>query len=480
MYRPAMAQQPYSSKRPSKGPRSKGPESRGKPPFDKSSSRKGRDEPPAPPPIPGLATRQAALDLLGLIRKGFTLEDALDRGRSFNELMGADRGFARALVSAVLRRQGAIDEIIGQFVDRPLGKKGSKAQEILRLMAAQLLILKTPDHAAVSTAVALAQSYREVAGYASLVNAVGRKLTKIEAGKIEALPARIDTPGWMWRSWEKAYGPVVARRIAAAHYDEPPLDLTPRENDGAAALATELKGDVILGASVRLTDAPPVEEIAGFKEGRWWVQNAAAALPVRLFGDFNGMKVYDLCAAPGGKTMQLAALGGDVTAVDINGPRLKRVQDNLGRVGLKAQTVKEDLKEWKPVGKADCVLLDAPCTATGTIRRHPDILRFKTQDDLEALVAVQAALIDQALAAIRPGGVFVYVTCSLQAEECGVQIDNAIRRHGGLERKPILADEIGGLEEAITKDGDMRVFPFMLGDKGGLDGIFASRLVKRN
>ena len=178
--------------------------------------------------------------------------------------------------------------------------------------------------------------------------------------------------------------------------------------------------------------------------------------------------------------MQLAALGAEVTAVDISGPRLKRVQDNLGRVGLSAQTVKEDLREWTPPGKADAILLDAPCTATGTIRRHPDILWSKTEDDLTALVKVQADLIDQAVAALNPGGVFVYVTCSLQPEECAAQIDKALARHSDLARKPITAGEIGDLDEAITKDGDMRIFPYMLGEQGGLDGIFAARLVKAN
>jgi 16S rRNA (cytosine967-C5)-methyltransferase len=431
----------------------------------------------APEP-PGLAPRRAALDILTLVGGGRTLDDALADCRSFNALEGPDRGLAHALAATVLRRRGSIDQLVGLYIDKPLPKRSQRATEILRLAAAQSLFLKTPDHAVVSTAVSLCQEYRETANYAGLVNAVARKIAKDGPTSLAKLSERIDTPGWMWRGWERAYGAEGARAIARANAAEAPIDLTPRDPADAALLADEAGGTLLQTGSVRLPAGTRVAIVKGYEEGRFWVQDAAAALPARLLGEISGKRVFDLCAAPGGKTMQLAAAGASVLAVDREGARLKIVAENLARTRLTAETIKIDALEWAPGEPADAVLLDAPCTATGTIRRHPDILWSKSEDDLKALAGLQARLIDRAIGFLKPGGVLVYCTCSLQPEEGEKQIAAALMRHPHVSRRHVEAAEIGGLA-AITRDGDLRTLPSMLGDIGGVDGFFASRLIRR-
>lgn len=430
-----------------------------------------------PPPPPGLEPRRAALDILTLVAAGRSLDQALTDCRSFNALEGADRGLAHNLAASVLRRRGSLDDIIGRYIDKPLPARSARATDIIRLAAAQSLLLKTPDHAVVSTAVALAQEYRETGGYAGLINAVARKIAKGGAEAIEGLPERADTPGWMWRGWERNYSAETARAIARAHRTEAPIDLTPKDPARAADLAERLNGDLLPTGSVRLNGAVRVPALAGFDEGEWWVQDAAAALPVKLLGDVSGKRVFDLCAAPGGKTMQLAAAGAVVTAVDSEGARLKLVAENLARTKLNAETVKADVMGWSPDERADIILLDAPCTATGTIRRHPDVLSAKTEAQMTHLVAIQSAMIDHALTLLKDGGVLVYCVCSLQPEEGERQADAALARHRHLARIPVSSDEIGGLS-AVTRAGDLRTHPAMWAEKGGMDGFFAARLRK--
>jgi 16S rRNA (cytosine967-C5)-methyltransferase len=424
----------------------------------------------------GLPARRAALDILILVRAGVPLDEALDVCRSFEALAGADRAFARLLATTVLRRQGTLDALIGAFVEKPLPKRAAKVGDILRLAAAQTAILGTPAHAAVSTAVALAESFREAAGYSALVNAVARKIAQGGAAAIEKLPERIDTPGWMWRAWERAYGPATARAIVRAHREEPPLDLTPKCAAEGETLAVELGAALLPTGTLRLKGGARVSELPGYAEGRWWVQDAAAALPARLIGDVSGKRVFDLCAAPGGKTLQLAAASAQVIAVDIAGKRLKRVAENLQRTKLSAETVKSDVLDFAPDEKADAVLLDAPCTATGTIRRHPDIFWSKSEADLAALLSLQANMLDKAVALLKPGGRLVYSVCSLQPEEGEKQIDALLERNPRLVRDPVIARELPGLSEAGTRAGDMRTLPSMWTERGGMDGFFAARL----
>lgn len=427
------------------------------------------------PPDAGLDARRAALDLLERVQGGASLDDALEGCQSFNDLEGADRGFARALTAAVLRRRGSLDHILGAYIDRPLPKKAARAMDILRLAAAQTLFLKTPPHAAVSTAVTLASDRREIAGYAKLINAVARKVAKTGAAALEKLPARVDTPAWLWRSWERAYGPNGVRAIAEAHRHEPPLDLTLKSPDEGALWADRLGAEILPSRSLRLAHKGGVKTLAGFEEGAWWVQDMAASLPALLLQDIAGKSVIDLCAAPGGKTMQLAARGADVIALDKSGPRLKRLSENLARTGLKAETIMDDALRWRPAEKVDAVLLDAPCTATGTIRRHPDIPWSKTETDAAGLSALQADMVDHAVTMLKPGGVLVYCVCSLQRQEGEEQAEKALKRQTALKRIAVTAAEIGGLSDAITHKGDLRTLPSMFAAKGGIDGFFAAR-----
>ncbi len=439
---------------------------------------KQRTAPAAPQiAIQGLDARRGALEVLERVRGGEPMDEALARSRSFTALEGSDRGFARAMASATLRRRGSLDHLIGAYIDRPLPRKAARVMDILRLAAAQLLVLGTPDHAAVSTAVALAGERRETAAYAKLINAVARKIAKGGTASLEALPARTDSPGWMWRGWERNYGPMKARAIAIAHRSEAPLDITLKDPGEASSWADRLGAEALSTGTLRIPGVSDVTSLDGFKEGAWWVQDAAAALPVRLLGDVNGQQVIDLCAAPGGKTMQLAAAGAQVTAVDISAPRLERLGENLARTGLKAELVEADILKWSPNTKADAVLLDAPCTATGTIRRHPDLPWIKSEDDLKALAPLQARMIDHALRFLKPGGVLIYCVCSLQAEEGERQAEAALTRCAGLTRRALEASEVGGLDSAINRNGDLRTLPSMLGEQGGMDGFFAARFI---
>lgn len=431
-----------------------------------------------PHEAPGLPARRAALDILTLVRGGKPLDVALEDCRSFAALEGPDRGFARALATTVLRRQGSLDALIEPFIEKPLPKRAEKVTDILRLAAAQTAILDVPDHAAVDTSVALCRAFQEAAGYTRFVNAVGRKIAKGGKAALAKLPPRADTPGWLWRRWERAYGPQGARALAEAHRKEPPLDLTVKPGIDAPALANALGGTLTPTGSVRLFHAGAVTSLQGFAEGDWWVQDAAAALPARLLGDVSAKTVFDWCAAPGGKTMQLAAAGARVLAIDSAGPRLKITAENLQRTKLSAETIKADILTWTPPLLADAILLDAPCTATGTIRRHPDILWSKREEEIDALAAIQAKMIDRSVAALKPGGVLVYATCSLQPEEGERQIDAALARHGDMARMPLTRDDVPGLPEAITSAGDLRTLPSMRAETGGMDGFFAARLVR--
>lgn len=428
--------------------------------------------------IQGLASRRAALDVLTLVAAGRTLDEALDQCRTFNALEGPDRSFAHAMAASVLRRRGAIDHLIGLYIDKPLPKRSARATDVLRLAAAQSLILETPAHAAVSTAVALTEEFRETANYGGLVNAVARKIAALGPPALARLPERIDTAGWMWRSWERAYGPDATRAIARANASEAPIDLTPRDPADAAGLAEAAGGTLLQTGSVRVAAGTKIAALPGFDEGRFWVQDAAAAIPARLLGDVRGKRVFDLCAAPGGKTMQLAAAGAEVIAVDESGDRLKRVAENLARTQLNAKTIKADIMTWDPGAPADAVLLDAPCTATGTIRRHPDVLWAKSEESLRETTARQKQMIDRAIALTRPGGTLVYCVCSLQPEEGEKQVAAALARHSEISRDPLRPDEIGGLA-ALTRDGDLRTLPSMLGEQGGIDGFFAARFIRR-
>ncbi len=424
--------------------------------------------------------RAVALDALSRVMDGHVMGgqgdpgEALEGSRPFTALSTRDRAFARLLLFTTLRRLGQIDAVVDGFLSRPLPDRGALVRHSLRLGACQLLFLGTAPYAAVNSMVALVGA-RGFDGFKPLVNALLRRLAAEGATLIAAQDApRLNTPDWLWQSWQAAYGRDTARAIATAHLAEPPLDLSLKRDP--AAWAARLGGRLLPSGSVRLEAAGAVAALAGFDEGAWWVQDAAAALPARLLGDVRGRRVIDIGAAPGGKTAQLAAAGAHVVALDRSAARLRRLRENLSRLDLAADTVTADATTWRPQNPADAVLLDAPCSATGTIRRHPDIPHWRTAQDVARLSALQDRLLDAALAMLAPGGVAVFATCSLQPEECEARVDAALARHPTARRLPIQDDELAGLSEAVTAAGDLRTLPCHWRDVGGMDGFYAARL----
>lgn len=408
-------------------------------------------------------TRDGAFDLLvAVLDRHVALESALD---ALPPMDARDRAAAHRMAACVLRRLGTLNAVLEPFL-----KKAPPPRQlhILRLGAAGLLFLGTPPHAAVGTAVALCRR-RGLSPFAGLANAVLRRVAETGLAALETLDGpRLDTPSWLWSGWGKD-----ARAIATAHAHEAPLDLTLRSEcpapPGGVALPT---------GSWRYPAGTDVLTLAGYAEGAFWVQDAAAALPARLLAPRPGERIADLCAAPGGKTAQLAASGADVLAVDRDSVRLTRVAENLARLNLHARLLAGDATA--PLGEADfdAVLLDAPCTALGTVRRHPDVLRLKRPRDVTKQAAVQDHLLDAAAALLRPGGRLVYTVCSTQREEGEARIEAALDRLP-LTLAPILPDELPELPEALRPDGMLQTHAGMWPALGGMDGFFAARMIRK-
>ena len=343
--------------------------------------------------------------------------------------------------------------------------------------------MDVPDHAAVDLSVRLVQSDRRAAKYAGLINAVLRRCAREGQPLIDEVKSKtLDIPEWLMTRWVAHYGASVARDIAAAMSHEPSLDITVKSDP--AHWATRLHGETLPTGTVRTLLQGSVTMLPGFAEGQWWVQDAAAALPARLLGDVAGKSIADLCAAPGGKTAQLAHAGARVTAVDRSPARMARLRDNLARLALQAETVVIDAAEWQSAANDgfDGVLIDAPCTSTGTIRRHPDVSWLRQETDIGALVGVQTRLLQKAVAMLRPGGILVYCTCSLEPEEGEQGIAALLAADPAMRRVPIESGEVAGLEQTINPQGDLRTLPCHLPHQdprlGGLDGFYAARLVK--
>ncbi|MEX0697905.1 MAG: transcription antitermination factor NusB [Dongiaceae bacterium] len=428
---------------------------------------------------PGFAVRAAAASLLAAVMvRGTSLDTALEADAAFAGLDTRDRALCRAIVGTALRRHGSIEEILATLIDRPPRHAGALFA-ILEVAAAQILFMGVADHAAVSVAVDQIAADRDARHFKGLANAVLRRMARERDALLAKLPPEIDTPAWLYDRWRAAYGAETTAAIAAAHRIEPALDVTVK--DDPEGRAEKLGGIVLPTGTVRLIASGPIENLPGFAEGAWWVQDAAAALPARLLGDVRGKRVADLCAAPGGKTAQLAAAGALVTAVDISEPRLDRLRQNLRRLGLAAETVVADVLEWQLDAPFDAVLLDAPCTSTGTIRRHPDIPWLKRAGDVATLAILQARMIERASSFLRPGGTLVYCTCSLEPEEGEAQRATALQRLP-LTPLPVAAAEIGGLAEALTAEGAVRTLPCHLPNAdprlSGLDGFYIARLGK--
>jgi len=440
-----------------------------------------------PTEVPGLAARRIAADILdGVLHKQRTLDDQLDGGGAhpgLKMLADRDRALMRRLVATILRRLGTLGHVLSRLLDRGVPTDAPRAQSALLIGAAQILWMDVPDHAAVDLSVRLAQSDRRAAKYAGLVNAVLRRCAREGASLVEEVKSQtLDVPPWLLARWTTHYGESTARDIALALAHDPSLDITVKSD--AAQWANRLHGELLATGTVRTQLQGSVTTLPGFAEGEWWVQDAAAALPVRLLGDVGGKTIADLCAAPGGKTAQLAQAGARVVAVDRSPGRMARLRDNLARLHLEAETVVADAAEWSdgPDGGFDGILLDAPCTSTGTIRRHPDVAWLRQEAEFAPLTALQRRLLRQAVSLLKPGGTLVYCTCSLEADEGEEAIAELLASGAAVRRAPINAGEVAGLSEIVTAQGDLRTLPCHLRNPdprlGGLDGFYAARLVK--
>jgi 16S rRNA (cytosine967-C5)-methyltransferase len=437
---------------------------------------------------PGLAVRRAAQRLLAAVIETRTSLDGLtddEHGHpQFMALDLRDRSLARAILASALRHRMTIDHLLSALFDRPLPKNATNLLHILHVAAAQILFLDVPDHSAVDLAVESAKSDPRSARFASLVNAVLRKLIRSkEAALPEMLAKTDDAPDWFVERLRDAYGAEKARAILTIHRLPAPLDLTVKED--AAGWAARLNGMVLPNGTVRLESfAGKVSDLPGFAEGAWWVQDVAASLPARLLGDINGKRVADLCAAPGGKTSSLILQGAAVTAVDMSASRLKRLQGNLARLGLEAETCIANLLDFKPAELFDAVLLDAPCSSTGTIRRHPDVAWTKTAEDIEKLAALQLTLLRHCMSMVKPGGAVLFSNCSLDRLEGEDLTARIFAEEKSVESFAFLPEELPGFSHLIDKDGCLRTTPADL-DLGrpeisGMDGFYAARFKRLN
>lgn len=463
---------PHQQRRPHSGP----PGNRPKPDRPQRAGRKQAR-------APGFAVRAAAARIIAdVVYQRRPLDEALERtlaNPQAEPMEPRDRAFARLIAVSVLRRFGELDAVVRSFLEKPLPENTGLLWPILLSAAAQLLVLETPPHAAISLAVDQARADHGARRFDKLVNAILRRVAADGPARLAALDGpRLNTPDWIWQRWANAYGEDQARQIAIASLTEPALDLSVKSDP--AGWAEKLGGTVLPTGSVRLEAKGRIEDLPGYSEGVWWVQDAAAALPGKLLGDVAGKSVADLCAAPGGKTVELAVAGAAVTAVDVSEPRMARLHQNLQRLAVTVAVVTADVATWNPGHQFDAVLLDAPCTASGTIRRHPDILRLKREADIERLAAQQRKLLAAAARLVRPGGLLVYCTCSLEPEEGRDQAAAFLAANPDFTRVPITAPEIGGLTAAISSEGDLRTLPFHLEGGtmplGGLDGFYAVRM----
>lgn len=442
---------------------------------------------PAPTdPSEPLAARLAAFDLLtDCLENGIALDAAVTRHLSQSRLPARDRAFARALATTAIRRRGDLLAALRALMDRPLPKRAQGAARCLDLGLVQILFFGVADHAAVDTTLRLLDR-RGRAGdrpLKGLLNAVLRRAAREREdilARLDADPA-LNLPGWLRKRWTRTYGAATTAGMASLLRREPPLDLTPRDPADAAALAEATGAVKLPSGSLRLDRPVDPAALPGFAEGRFWVQDAAAALPARLLASRlpAGAKVIDLCAAPGGKTLQLAAAGIAVTSLDRSQARLDRLRDNLARTGLAADIIAADALAWQPPVPAAGVLLDAPCSATGTLRRRPDVAWSKSADDIRVLAELQGQLLAAAADMVAPAGTLVYCVCSLEREEGEDRIAAFLEARTDWARAAIAPDELPGLEAAVTADGDLRLLPVHLGHCGGNDGFFVARLVRK-
>lgn len=435
--------------------------------------------------VPGLPARIAAAHVIAdVVQGGHRLDERFSSQAvpaRLNGLDARDVALVRSIATVAVRRLGTIRHALAVLLEKGLPRQITRLEWPLIAAAAQILFLDTPDHAAVDLAVRATRLETKTAPFASLVNGVLRNLIRRrEEFLANADALEQDTPAWLAQRWARTYGEAAARALAAIHMQEPPLDLTVKSDP--ELWAERLDGIVLPTGSVRLRTRTAISELPGYAEGEWWVQDAAAALPARLIGAEPDERILDMCAAPGGKTAQLALARAKVTALDRSAERLKVLAANLDRLRCHADVAVGDATTFS-AQPFDAILIDAPCLATGTIRRHPDVPWTKKPGDLDALVALQARLLDRAAALLRPSGRIVYCTCSLEPEEGEAQVAALLRRNPELRRQPVDAGADAIPSEFITPEGDLRTLPcHWPGEEprlAGLDGFFAARLVRQ-
>ncbi len=421
----------------------------------------------------------AAHAVRDVFTNGTPLDMAISNQALFAQLERRDRAFARLITATVFRRMGQIDKVLAPFLKKT---PPDLALAVLRCGAAQILFLQTPPYAAVNGSVALLRRSKKTAHMAGMANAVLRRVGEQGAELLAQTQTVDNIPAWLRTSWQDAYGDAALGAMADMLAQEPPLDLTTKPSISGP------DGMALPGGTVRLDKAGDIQALPGYEDGNWWVQDISAALPVRvlidLVGDIKGKRVLDMCAAPGGKTLQLAAAVAHVTALDKNPDRLERVKENLNRTGLNADIVVGDAIKWREADDEgaekgfDCVVLDAPCTATGTFRRRPDVLHTKTEQNVDSLARLQEKMLTAAARHVRPGGTLIYCTCSLQPQEGEAQIDKFQQKRTDFRLNSLLGTNILGVPEAITKTGAMRVLPHFLREKGGMDGFFIAAFTR--
>jgi 16S rRNA (cytosine967-C5)-methyltransferase len=435
--------------------------------------------------VPGLPARVAAAAILrDVIVGGHTLDEMFAAPAGLSRLDGvAPRDFAltRSIVTVALRRFGTIRNALATLLENGFPRTAPQIEWILIVAAAQILFLDVPDHAAVDLAVRITRLDAKSASFAALVNGVARNIARRRDEFLaESSLLDLDTPAWLAIRWRKNYGEATAQAIATAHALEPTLDVTVKA-DGRV-WADRLDAVPLATGSLRLQTHRPVQDLPGYSDGAWWIQDAAAALPASLIKVTPGLHVGDLCSAPGGKAAQLAARGARVTAIDRSAERLKLLAANLQRLKLEAEIVVGDVTTLNGFA-FDAILLDAPCSGTGTIRRHPDIAWTKKSGDIVKLVTLQARMLDKAFELVKPDGIIVYCVCSIEPEEGELQIANLLRRNPDVSRVPVLPEEIGGQTGFINSQGELRTLPsYLPADEprlSGIDGFFAARLVRR-
>jgi 16S rRNA (cytosine967-C5)-methyltransferase len=412
-----------------------------------------------------------------ILDEGNTIEGALDS--LSHKINMSDRGFIRHLVTTTIRRLGQLDKIINHMTKTKLGNTQMAVRHVLRLGITQLLFMEVPAYAAVDSSVGMIETKlsKKLQYLKNPVNAILRNVDRDREQLLKKFGnTRLNFPKWLLKSWDARFGNAIVKEMIAVCLEEAPLDITIKPQLKSEDWANSLQGKVVRENTVRLEKSGKINDLAGYHEGEWWVQDITATLPASLLGAKEDDTLWDLCAAPGGKTAQSAAKGIAVTAVDMSHKRLKRLEENMKRLNLNVDVITSDVLNFKPSVKADYILLDAPCSSTGTVRRHPEILHSRQPQEVKELVNLQSEMLDHVSSIMKKGSILVYSVCSMEQEEGPDQINALLQRDRSLKRKEILKEELVGLEQAILETGDVQTLPHFI--EGGMDGFFIARLEK--